>query len=366
MSDKPLILFVGIDYAINNYFASHKNSLPKSFDVEFISLDLLCPSFTRRSLLDLPAVFSWLFYLLRRKKPSYVISAGPKIGLLVSSLSLLNSFSHIHWFTGQPWATCRFKFLHPSYWVDLFICLFTSCLLSDSPSQAQFLSLSFGPLFHYRRIKTTKHGSISPVDTRLFELGNNRLDAPVLLHPKIKVGFLGRLAPDKGLDIILRLSKDELLKNKFLFLIAGPLDSNTASNNKVSLDPFESRLLSACDSTPSIELNVGYMDKLDFFSSVDILLIPSKREGFGTICIEAAAAGLPVIKSNIYGLVDSSPSFVSSLPCNSYRDYVHALLLLSSPDLYSILSRQGYSNSLNYHPDVFCSDLAQLYQSCLL
>jgi glycosyltransferase involved in cell wall biosynthesis len=37
----------------------------------------------------------------------------------------------------------------------------------------------------------------------------------------------------------------------------------------------------------------------------DILCLPSYREGFGTVIIEAAAAGLPAIASRIYGIVDA-------------------------------------------------------------
>ena len=37
----------------------------------------------------------------------------------------------------------------------------------------------------------------------------------------------------------------------------------------------------------------------------DILCLPSHREGFGTVVIEAAACGIPAICSKIYGLTDA-------------------------------------------------------------
>ena len=37
----------------------------------------------------------------------------------------------------------------------------------------------------------------------------------------------------------------------------------------------------------------------------DILCLPSHREGFGTVVIEAASCGIPALCSNIYGLNDS-------------------------------------------------------------
>jgi len=43
----------------------------------------------------------------------------------------------------------------------------------------------------------------------------------------------------------------------------------------------------------------------DFMTASDILCLPSYREGFGTVIIEAAAVGLPTVASRIYGVVDA-------------------------------------------------------------
>jgi len=37
----------------------------------------------------------------------------------------------------------------------------------------------------------------------------------------------------------------------------------------------------------------------------DVLCLPSYREGFGTVVIEAAAMAVPTVGTDIYGLVDS-------------------------------------------------------------
>src|SRR5688572_9462240 len=40
-------------------------------------------------------------------------------------------------------------------------------------------------------------------------------------------------------------------------------------------------------------------------AAADVFCLPSHREGFGSVIIEAAAAGLPAIGSRIYGIVDA-------------------------------------------------------------
>ena len=51
---------------------------------------------------------------------------------------------------------------------------------------------------------------------------------------------------------------------------------------------------------------VGYTDSPESYMAItDILCLPSYREGFGTVIIEAAAMGVPAIGTAIYGLSDA-------------------------------------------------------------
>ena len=49
--------------------------------------------------------------------------------------------------------------------------------------------------------------------------------------------------------------------------------------------------------------NVDNVEK--YFSAIDVLLLPSYREGFGNVVIEAAAMGTPAIVSDIPGPTDA-------------------------------------------------------------
>lgn len=51
---------------------------------------------------------------------------------------------------------------------------------------------------------------------------------------------------------------------------------------------------------------VGYTDRPeDYMACADVFCLSSYREGFGSVVIEAAAAGVPAIASKIYGLTDA-------------------------------------------------------------
>jgi glycosyltransferase involved in cell wall biosynthesis len=43
----------------------------------------------------------------------------------------------------------------------------------------------------------------------------------------------------------------------------------------------------------------------DYMAGADIFCLPSYREGFGSVIIEAAATGVPAVASRIYGLTDA-------------------------------------------------------------
>lgn len=48
-------------------------------------------------------------------------------------------------------------------------------------------------------------------------------------------------------------------------------------------------------------------------AAADIFCLPSYREGFGTVVIEAAATGLPAVASRIYGITDAVVEGVTGL-----------------------------------------------------
>lgn len=226
-----------------------------------------------------------------------VLSVSPKAGLISSISSFLARIENrIHFFTGQVWATKRgvFRFILKS--VDKLIATLNTNNLIDSPSQKEFLIRE--KVIQDEKSTVLLQGSISGVDVNKFSFSEEiRLE----LKNKYKIEnsdivfmFIGRLNTDKGIfDLVWAF--DKLLKeyeNVKLFLI-GP-DEENIENQICEFLKFKNVIRIDYVSNPQEILNIA-----------DVLVLPSYREGFGTIVIEAASMGIPCIASDIYGLNDA-------------------------------------------------------------
>lgn len=110
----------------------------------------------------------------------------------------------------------------------------------------------------------------------------------------IVVGFIGRLANDKGInELVLAWEKIEKLHNNVFLMLVGPIDLR---------DPFDINLIKNFK-------NIIYLDYVSnpeiYYSIFDIFILPSYREGFPTVNLEASSMKLPVITTKHTGCINS-------------------------------------------------------------
>jgi len=117
--------------------------------------------------------------------------------------------------------------------------------------------------------------------------------APVLL-------FVGRITEDKGVKELLRaFGALKAASSKAHLVFVGPLEleSESGVGGAISQDDIEQ--------LPDVH-TVGFSECPEAYMAIaDVLCLPSYREGFGTVVIEAAAMAVPTVGTDIYGLVDS-------------------------------------------------------------
>jgi len=203
----------------------------------------------------------------------------------------------MHTFTGQVWAT-RGGLARAIYYVmDRLINALNTVCLTDSPSQSAFLR-EHGFLYKDGALPVLSKGSLSGVDTGRFRAEEslrarirNELgiadDATVFL-------FLGRMNRDKGVLDLARAFAG-VNDSRTHLVLAGPDEEGIGSAVRAFTETCSGRVhLTGVVSRPE-----------DYMAMADVFCLPSYREGFGSVVIEAAACGLPAIGSRIPGLVDA-------------------------------------------------------------
>ena len=111
--------------------------------------------------------------------------------------------------------------------------------------------------------------------------------------------FVGRMSSEKGPDLFVEAARLLLRRNReAVFLLCGepPVAGRSAADDRV--------LSLMTEEGPSGRIrHVGFQqDMALFLEKVDVVVVPSRREGLGIAAVEALARGKPVIARRVGGL----------------------------------------------------------------
>lgn len=142
-------------------------------------------------------------------------------------------------------------------------------------------------------------GSASGIDIDFFDKNNKNIDTAIDKKLGIKdtdfvFVFIGRIVKDKGIsELVEAFSKLSSIYDNIHLILVGPTNSEY---NRISIETEQKIKL-----LKNIHEFGSQKDIRPYLFAADALVLPSYREGFGMVLIEAGAMSVPVIASNIIG-----------------------------------------------------------------
>lgn len=164
-----------------------------------------------------------------------------------------------------------------------------------------------------------------------------------------RIIFVGRISVDKGIEVLLNaLAKAKKVVNEKLILyIVG-----TAINQEYLM--LIKSIIKELDLQSNV-LFLGYKNQSEIaplYCECDVAVVPSYGETFGKVAIEAMAAKLPIIISDVGGLselVEHEKTGLKFEIGNAEQLSNYICKLWSDKTLYKLLSENGYENVVKYY-----------------
>ncbi|MUG99571.1 glycosyltransferase [Scytonema sp. UIC 10036] len=252
---------------------------------------------------DIQSIFQ-IWQHIQRIGPHIVHTHTPKGGLLGTIAAWFAGVPvrvyHIH---GLPMMTAKgYKRLLLT-WSEKISCLLAHQIISVSHSISK-VAVTEG-LCPPEKITVLLKGSYNGVDM----LGSfNPANLPPntrqetrknygIPEDAVVVGFVGRLTRDKGVEEL--AGAWQILREEFPnlhLLVVGYFEPQ---------DPISTEVKKRLASDPRIHMT-GRMSYIPpFYAAMDILILPTYREGLGEVLLEASAMKLPIVATDIPGCVDA-------------------------------------------------------------
>ena len=239
-----------------------------------------------------------LYWVLRDQKPAIVEFSTPKAGLLgLVAARLVGVPKRVYLLRGL-------KFETASGLKRLLLCgaerlsarLAHTVLCTSESVRQTVLALGIVPPV---KLKMLGKGSSIGVDVGRFSPGPSDMRRELGIPASARViGFVGRLTRDKGLPELLDAFKRILdWDPSAILLLVGWFDT---AEDALSVE-LKSRILSH----PRIVWAGFVQDPVPYYRVMEVLVLPTLREGFPNTILEASAMGLPVVATTATGSRDA-------------------------------------------------------------
>jgi glycosyltransferase involved in cell wall biosynthesis len=247
-----------------------------------------------------------LWWLLRRLKPDLTEFSTPKAGLLGTLAARLAGVpSRVYMLRGLKLETCTGFKRRILLAAEQTASACAEVVLCNSESlRAKAQAIRLAPA---GKLRLLGDGSSNGVDLERFSPGPSGVRKRLGLPRKAPVvGYVGRLTRDKGLpELIDAFAAVLIAEPEAHLLLVGWFDA--------SEDALSAGLRARIENHPRIHCTGFVDDTAPYYRAMDMLVLPTWREGFPNVVLEAAATGIPVITTLCTGSRDSVVHEVTGL-----------------------------------------------------
>lgn len=214
-----------------------------------------------------------------------------------------------------------------------------------------------------RSIRVLANGSGQGVDATRFDPRRFSTDARNALRAELGIdpgqlvfAFVGRATRDKGISELAEAWSRvrEALPTSVLMLV-GPFERGDAvpqeTRERLLADPRVLRIGAVADTAP-------------YYAVADVVCLPTYREGFPNVPLEAAAMETPTIASAVTGCVDAIEDGETGtlIPVKSSRALAAAMIRYADPSLRASHGTNGRRRvEALFRPELIWSELADTY-----
>lgn len=316
---------------MNNHFevvgvASEGKELKEVEEREGIRTISLNMSREITPLKDFISLFNMIFLLLK-EKPDIVHTHTPKAGIVGMLASLICRVPHrLHTVAGLPVMEAKGKKKKLLLFVEKLTYACATKVYPNSKGLEEYILDN--NLTSQHKLKVVGYGSSNGIDTEYFKKtdevlkSSKQIRAKYHLEDRFIFCFVGRIVKDKGTDeLICTFSKlSDEFENISLLLVG---------NYENDLDPISENSIHTIQNSKNI-IEVGYQNDIrPYLASSDCFVLPTYREGFPNVVLQACSMGLPCIVTNING-------------CNEIiQDNINGLIVepKNEDDLYEAMKR---------------------------
>lgn len=177
----------------------------------------------------------------------------------------------------------------------------------------------------------------------------------------VVIGFVGRFTRDKGMvELMEGFSRAYVKDSRLVLLLIGDYEPG---------DPVPDETRKLIESSPGV-YRAGFLeDTAPAYLAMNALCLPTYREGFPNVPIEAAAAGVPTIGSDATGVVDAVVDRITGwiVPVGNAQALAERFLeVAASPDQARHFGSVAKERALReFPPERIWEGLANLYRELL-